>query len=69
VPQMVADSKTAGTFDYIWSLPVYRMVYVAADATIYILISIPGVILSLILARLIIISACISVRWWFRRYC
>jgi ABC-2 type transport system permease protein len=49
VPQMVADSKTAGTFDYIWSLPVSRMVYVAADAAIYILISIPGVILSLIL--------------------
>ena len=36
VPQMVADSKTQGTFDYIWSLPVPRMVYVAADATIYI---------------------------------
>ena len=49
VPQMVAISKTEGTFDYIWSLPVPRMVYVAADATIYILLSIPGVMLSLLL--------------------
>jgi ABC-2 type transport system permease protein len=49
VPQLVSISKTEGTFDYIWSLPVSRMVYVAADATIYVLISIPGVVLSLIL--------------------
>jgi ABC-2 type transport system permease protein len=49
VPQLVSISKTEGTFDYIWSLPVSRMVYVAADATIYILLSLPGVILSLIL--------------------
>jgi ABC-2 type transport system permease protein len=47
VPQMVSDSKSQGTFDYIWSLPVPRMIYVAADATIYILLSIPGIVLSL----------------------
>ena len=49
VPQMVAKSKTEGTFDYIWSLPVPRMVFVAADATIWLLVSLPGVILSLVL--------------------
>ena len=49
VPQMVAMAKTEGTFDYIWSLPVPRMVYVAADATIWGLVALPGVILSLIL--------------------
>jgi ABC-2 type transport system permease protein len=48
LPQMVATSKTEGTFDYMWSLPVPRMVYVAADATIYILLCTPGIILSLI---------------------
>ena len=48
VPQMVATSKTEGTFDYIWSLPVPRMVYVAADATIWLLVRLPGVILSVI---------------------
>jgi ABC-2 type transport system permease protein len=49
VPQVVAMSRTSGTFDYIWSLPVPRMIYVAADATIWILVSLPGVILSVVL--------------------
>jgi ABC-2 type transport system permease protein len=49
VPQVVAMARTEGTFDYIWSLPVPRMIYIAADATIWILVSLPGVILSLIL--------------------
>jgi len=49
VPQVVAMARTGGTFDYIWSLPVPRMIYIAADATIWILVSLPGVILSLIL--------------------
>jgi ABC-2 type transport system permease protein len=49
VPQIVAISRTEGTFDYIWSLPLPRLVYVAADATIWILVSLPGVILSLLL--------------------
>ncbi len=49
VPQIVAMSKTEGTFDYIWSLPVPRMVYVAADATIWLMVALPGVILSVIL--------------------
>jgi len=49
VPQVVALSRTQGTYDYIWSLPVSRMVYVAADATVWILVSLPGVILSVIL--------------------
>ena len=33
VPQVVAMARTEGTFDYIWSLPVPRMVHIAADAT------------------------------------
>lgn len=49
VPQMVAMSRSAGTFDYMWSLPVPRLVYVAADATVWVVVSLPGVILSLIL--------------------
>jgi ABC-2 type transport system permease protein len=49
VPQVVAMERTQGTFDYMWSLPVPRLVYLAADATIWILVSLPGVILSLIL--------------------
>ena len=49
VPQMVAIARTEGTFDYIWSLPVPRLIYVAADATIYVLMALPGVILALII--------------------
>jgi ABC-2 type transport system permease protein len=49
VPQIVAMSRTEGTFDYIWSLPIPRRVHIAADATIWILVSLPGVVLSLIL--------------------
>ena len=48
VPQMVAMARTEGTFDYIWSLPVPRMVYVAADATIWVLLALPGVVLALV---------------------
>jgi len=49
VPQMVALARKEGTFDYLWSLPVPRMVYVLADATVWILVSLPGVILSLVI--------------------
>src|SRR5512136_2057933 len=49
VPQIVAMGRTQGTFDYMWSLPVPRLVFVAADATVWILVSLPGVILSLVL--------------------
>jgi ABC-2 type transport system permease protein len=48
-PQIVAMARTEGTFDYLWSLPVPRMVYLAADATVWILVSLPGVILALVL--------------------
>ncbi len=49
LPQIISMARTEGTFEYIWSLPVPRLVYVAADATIWILVSLPGVILSVIL--------------------
>jgi ABC-2 type transport system permease protein len=47
LPQIVGMARTEGTFDYIWSLPVPRMVYIAADATIWILVALPGVIVAL----------------------
>ena len=46
-PQIVAMARTEGTFEYIWSLPVQRMVYLAADATVWVLVSLPGVVLAL----------------------
>ena len=52
VPQIVAIARTEGTFDYIWSLPVPRMVYIAADTTIWVLVALPGLILALVISAL-----------------
>jgi ABC-2 type transport system permease protein len=46
VPQIVAQMRTEGTFDYIWSLPVPRMVHIAADATNMFGSMLPGVALA-----------------------
>jgi ABC-2 type transport system permease protein len=48
VPQMVAQAKSGGIFDYMRSFPVPRMAYLAADLTIWLLSTLPGVILALI---------------------
>ncbi len=49
LPQMVAMARKEGTFDYIWSLPIPRMAYIAADATIWVLVALPGVVLALVI--------------------
>ena len=49
VPQIVGIGRTEGTFDYVWSLPVPRMVHMAADATIWVLLTLPGVVLALVI--------------------
>lgn len=52
LPQIVGMARTEGTFDYIWSLPVPRMVYIAADATIWVAVALPGVIVALVMGAL-----------------
>ena len=52
VPQMVAQAKTGGMLDYMRSFPVPRMAYLAADLTIWLLSTLPGVILALIVGSL-----------------
>ena len=47
VPQMVAQAKTSGTLDYMRSFPVP-----AADLTIWLLSTLPGVILALVVGSL-----------------
>jgi ABC-2 type transport system permease protein len=47
VPQSVAMMRQEGTFDYIWSLPVPRMVYVFSFTTVMLLSTLPGVILAI----------------------
>jgi ABC-2 type transport system permease protein len=52
VPQITAQYRLAGTFDYIWSLPVPRMVYVSADATNMFGSMLPGIVLAIFLGAL-----------------
>lgn len=47
MPQMVAQAKSQGAFDYMWSLPIPRMAFLAADLTIWLLATVPGVVLAL----------------------
>ena len=49
VPQIVAQARTEGTFDYIWSLPVPRMAHLAADATVMFGSILPGIVLAVVL--------------------
>jgi ABC-2 type transport system permease protein len=49
VPQTVAQSRTEGTFDYIWSLPVPRMAHIAADTTVMIGTTLPSIVLAVVL--------------------
>jgi ABC-2 type transport system permease protein len=52
VPQMVADAKSKGAFEYMWSLPIPRLAFLAADLTVWLLVALPGVILALIAGSL-----------------
>jgi ABC-2 type transport system permease protein len=47
-PQIIAQQKMAGTFDYIWSLPVPRTTTIAANLTVNLLLALPGMVVSLL---------------------
>lgn len=51
-PQVVATQKQQGVFDYQRSLPVPRMAVLAADATMWLMIALPGLALALLIAAL-----------------
>ena len=48
VPQLIAGRKHAGTYDYLWSLPVPRTASVAANLTVTMLMALPGMALALL---------------------
>ena len=52
IPQVIGQSKERGTFEYMWSLPIPRMAYLAADLTVWLLASLPGLVLALVVASL-----------------
>jgi len=52
VPQMVSQAKADGMLDYMRSFPVPRMTYLAADLTLWLVSTLPGVILALVVGSL-----------------
>jgi ABC-2 type transport system permease protein len=53
LPQVVAQAKLQGTLEYMRSLPVPRMAFLAADLTVWLLIVLPGVAFSVIVGALV----------------
>jgi ABC-2 type transport system permease protein len=51
-PQLVAQQRTAGSYDYLSTLPVSRSVTVAAWYTVCLIVSVPAVVVSLVVAQL-----------------
>jgi ABC-2 type transport system permease protein len=50
LPTLVGMQKTAGIFDYLWSLPIPRPIGVASTLTVGSLVAIPGIVTTLVLA-------------------
>ncbi len=50
VPALVSQQKTEGMFDFIWSLPVSRVVSTASSLTIFTLVALPGSCVTVVLA-------------------
>jgi len=48
-PQIIASARLEGTFEYIWSLPVGRMAHLAANATVMLGSTLPGIVLAVAL--------------------
>lgn len=48
-PQHIAQMKSKGTFDYLWSLPVPRVVFLASDFLVWTAVATPGVVAALVI--------------------
>ena len=51
-PQMVAQTKTEGSFDWIRTLPVPRFLFLASDLAIWTVLALPGLVLGIIAGAL-----------------
>lgn len=49
-PQLVGNHKVAGTYDFLWSLPVPRTTQAAAWLTVNSIIALPGMVAALVIA-------------------
>ncbi len=52
IPQMVAQQKLRGLFDYQRAMPVPRLAMLAADATVWVAVALPGMVAALVVATL-----------------
>jgi ABC-2 type transport system permease protein len=52
VPLQVSEAKAEGSIDFLWAMPVPRLAYLFADLTLWLLVSLPGMTLSVIMAKL-----------------
>jgi ABC-2 type transport system permease protein len=52
VVMMVTERQMAGTWDFIWSLPAPRSAAVASTVTVFTLLAVPGIVVTLALADL-----------------
>jgi ABC-2 type transport system permease protein len=50
VVMMVAERQEAGSWDFIWSLPCPRSAAVASTCTVFTLLAVPGIVVTLVLA-------------------
>lgn len=50
VPNVIVNRRIAGNYDFVRSLPVPRSTGIAATATVFTLLAIPGLVLALVLA-------------------
>ena len=48
LPQGISEMKSRHTFEYLWALPISRFAFVAADFTIWMLVLLPSVIITLL---------------------
>jgi ABC-2 type transport system permease protein len=47
VPQIIASARLEGSYDFLLSFPIPRMVMLASDASLYLLMALPGIIVAL----------------------
>ena len=66
---MVGDRQAAGTWDFIWSLPVPRSAAVASTFTVFTVLSVPGIMVTLALAAWRYGLTCTRRRWRSPRCC
>jgi ABC-2 type transport system permease protein len=52
VPQTVAQARIDGSYDAVRALPVPRLLLLAADATVWTLVALPGVVLAVVASSL-----------------